>query len=194
MLSLRCSTETDWVPRVQRHLEPLLVDHAHCEMKAARTSLKLVHALQEHPDLVVELSALAREELGHFESVLELLADRGFAFRSLAPSPYASRLRAACRRKGTEGLVDLLICCALIEARSCERIGMLAEQLDDEILRGFYAGLLTSEARHHALFLSMARRVGGREEARARLEVLAEHEASVVGEMPREARFHSRGP
>ena len=109
----------------------MLVDHAHCEKKAASTAMGLIFKHQDRPKLCAALSALAREELEHFEQCLTLLERRGIPFDRLTPSPYAKRLHAACRSPEPQRSVDVLLCCALIEARSCERMKILSETLPD---------------------------------------------------------------
>lgn len=200
MLNLASETEQGWVERIGEHLPELLLDHAHCEKKAASTAINLVFRYQNLPELMAPLSALAREELAHFELMLDLLQRRGHPFGPLAPSPYAGELSRAIRPDEPDRLLDTLIVCALIEARSCERMRLLSERLEDRELAGLYGGLLASEARHHTTYLDLARRVKSRwgsfsaKAIAERLEALATHEASVIERMPREARMHSRSP
>ncbi|MEZ4240482.1 MAG: tRNA-(ms[2]io[6]A)-hydroxylase [Myxococcota bacterium] len=194
MLRLASETEPGWVAALLPHLDVVLLDHAHCEKKAASTAINLIFRYQPLPDLMVPLSALAREELEHFELVLALLEARGATFGPLAPSPYAAALYAAVRKPEPERLLDTLLVCSLIEARSCERMTLLAEQLPDPELQRFYRDLLASEARHHATYVELALRRHDRVEVFARLAELAQHEAAVLAETPREPRVHSRAP
>jgi tRNA-(ms[2]io[6]A)-hydroxylase len=145
----------------------------------------------QHDALLQPLSRLAREELVHFEQVLEILAERGERFRILRPSPYAGRLRKATRTHEPARLLDTLLCCALIEARSCERFGLLAEAAPDARLRAFYSGLLASEARHHGVYLELAAGLAPREDWRSRLDELAALEARVLAEAPALPRMHA---
>lgn len=191
MLSLVARTAASWTQRALSHLDELLLDHAHCEKKAAGMAVQLVFRYPEHGFLLAPLSRLAREELAHFEEVLRELERRGVAFRRQRPSPYAGRLRAAVRPEEPGHLVDTLLCCALIEARSCERFQLLAEAVDDAGLAAFYRGLLAAEARHHGVYLELAAELGPRDELRARLEELARHEAAVLAEAPPEPRMHN---
>jgi len=191
MLSLAAPTDPAWTARAVAHLPEVLVDHAHCEKKAASTALSLLFRYPEREALLAPLSRLAREELVHFEQVLALLAQRGLRFGHQRPSPYAGRLVAAARPREPERLLDLLLCAALIEARSCERFRLLAEAVPDPELADFYRGLLASEARHHGVYLELAREVADAASVRERLEELARHEASLLREMPRLARMHA---
>jgi len=191
MLSLAAPTPPGWTRRVLAELPELLVDHAHCEKKAAGMAVNLVFRYPQHAFLLAPLSRLAREELVHFEQVLALLDARGDSFRILRPSPYAGRLRRATRSHEPARLLDTLLCCALIEARSCERFGLLATEAPDAELRAFYAGLLASEARHHGVYLDLASRLASRAEVSARLGDLAALEARVLAETPPLARMHA---
>jgi len=191
MLNLASETDPAWVQGLLPHLDVLLIDHAHCEKKAAGSAIQLMFRYPHIEALLRPLSALAREELEHFDLVLDLLADRGVAFGRLAPSPYAAGLRKAVRTGEPERLVDTLLCSALIEARSCERMKLLAEHLPDSELAAFYGSLLESEARHHALFLQLAEQLVPREVVRHRLAELAVHEAEVLAGVDDTPRMHS---
>ena len=130
MLNLATSTAPEWVDRALANLDEILLDHAHCEKKAASTAVSLLFRYPGHAALLPALAALAREELVHFEAVLAQLQARGVAFRHQVPSPYAAALLKAVRPHDPERLVDTLLCMALIEARSCERMKLLADALD----------------------------------------------------------------
>jgi tRNA-(ms[2]io[6]A)-hydroxylase len=186
-------TEPGWAAHALAHLDDVLVDHAHLERKAAGTALRLLFQYPDRLALQAPLAALAREELAHFEEALAQLARRGVAFGRQQPSQYAGRLRAAARSRDPERLVDTLLFCALIESRSCERLGLLAEALptvDAELAR-FYAGLERAEARHQNVYVELAESVAPRDAVRARLADLAKHEADVVAALPRAPRLHS---
>ena len=131
MLRLTEPTRPDWLGEAIEHIDVILLDHAHCEKKAASTALNLIFRYQYREDLMVPLSEIAREELGHFELVLKVLQSRGIPFDRQRPSRYAPELFAAIRGQEPEHFVDTMICCALIEARSCERMKLLAEALPD---------------------------------------------------------------
>ena len=193
MRLIASKTEPGWASHALAHLDEVLVDHAHLERKAAGTALRLLFQYPDRPALQAPLSALAREELAHFEQVLAQLARRGVAFGRQQPSQYAGRLRAAARSRDPERLVDTLLFCALIESRSCERLGLLGAALasvDAELAR-FYAGLERAEARHQNVYVELAETVASRDHVRARLNELANHEAEVVAALPRAPRLHS---
>jgi tRNA-(ms[2]io[6]A)-hydroxylase len=153
--------------------------------------VSLLFKYPERTALLPALARLAREELVHFERVLACLAARGITFRHQVPSPYAARLREMVRPGEPDALLDLLLCAALIEARSCERLRLLAEAVDDLALAELYAGLLASEARHHRLYVTLATRVAPRAEVHARLAELSRHEATVLAAAPAMARLHA---
>jgi tRNA-(ms[2]io[6]A)-hydroxylase len=191
MLNLASQTDPRWLERARAHLDDVLLDHAHCEKKAAGAALKLLFSYPHHAFVQAPLSALAREELEHFDAVQALLRERGVRYRSQAPSEYGARLHAHVRAPEPERALDLLLIAALIEARSCERFKLLAAGLDDAVLADFYQRLLASEARHHGLYVDLARQLAGDEAARARLAELAVIEAAILSEPGRRPRLHS---
>jgi len=190
MLRLAAETDPAWTACALAFLDDLLVDHAHCEKKAAGTAINLLFRYPQQRFLLEPLSRLAREELVHFEQVLALLDRRGVRFAMQKPAPYAGRLRRETRAAEPARLLDTLLCCALIEARSCERFGLLAEQAPDPGLRDFYRGLLAAEARHHGLYVELALQLAPRTEVEARLEVLAQREAQILSDGPPLPRMH----
>ncbi len=195
MLHLAEATAPGWAPWAVEHMDDILLDHAHCEKKAASTAMNLIFRYQDKLPLMVPLSRLAREELAHFELVLGHLDQRGIAFGKQEPSPYASALMKVVRPQEPLRLLDTLLCCAMIEARSCERMQLLADALVDRDaeLCALYRGLLASEARHHASYLELIRELGLVEghALDQRLAQIAEHEACVIADAPAQARMHA---
>ncbi|HSV07670.1 MAG TPA: tRNA-(ms[2]io[6]A)-hydroxylase [Candidatus Binatus sp.] len=191
MLRLHSATDGPWLGRALAHLDEILVDHAHCEKKAASTAVSLLFKYPDRPALLAPLSRLAREELAHFEEVLAALAARGIRFRHQMPSPYAAGLHRAVRSREPERLLDALLCSALIEARSCERLRLLAGALDDAALAELYRGLLAAEARHHQTYIELATTVAPLRQVHERLSALAAHEASVLAAAPPLPRLHT---
>jgi tRNA-(ms[2]io[6]A)-hydroxylase len=187
MLRLATATDPSWVQHALDHLDELLLDHAHLEKKAAGTAVTLLFRYPERRVLQEPLSRLAREELVHFEQVLAQLDRRRVAFRPLRPGPYAGRLHAAIRGTEPGRLLDTLLVAALIEARSCERLGLLTAALPavDSTLAALYRGLLEAEARHHGEYVRLALALFPEPEVRTRLPVLAHREAeSLAGGAP----------
>ncbi|HEV3022337.1 MAG TPA: tRNA-(ms[2]io[6]A)-hydroxylase [Pirellulales bacterium] len=191
MLSLKSSTSPDWLTTVESHLDEVLLDHAHCEKKAAGTAMNLIFAYVDHVELVKQLSAIVTEELAHFRMVIDLLAARGVPFRRLKPSSYGARLAELVRKQEPHKAVDRLLVAALIEARSCERFALLKDCLLDRDLAGFYAGLFESEARHHADYVELAKQFAPADEVRRRLDELAAAEAEIIGRPDGLPRMHS---
>jgi len=191
MRILAAATDGAWVQRALADVDEILVDHAHCEKKAASTALSLLFRYPERGELLVPLARLAQEELGHFAEVVEALDARGVGLRHQVPSSYAGALMAAVRPAEPERLVDTLLCAALIEARSCERMQLLADALTDDRLVTLYRGLLRAEARHHATYVRLAAAVEDSDVVDARLAELARHEAAVIAEATPRPRLHA---
>ncbi len=190
-MSLAAPTDPAWAEGAAEALDEVLVDHAHCEKKAAGMAVQLLFRYPQHGFLLEPLSRMAREELAHFEEVLRFLERRGVVFRRQKPSPYAGRLRGEIRTSEPGHLVDTLLCCALIEARSCERFQLLAQAVDDVELASFYGGLLAAEARHHRVYVELAGKLEPEQKLRTRLAQLAAREAAIVAEGSAEPRMHS---
>jgi tRNA-(ms[2]io[6]A)-hydroxylase len=191
MLSLAAPTDPSWTDRALADLDELLLDHAHCEKKAAGMALRLIFQYPDRLFLLSPLAALAREELQHFEQMLGVLAARDVVFRRQRPSPYAGRLKREIRTEEPGRLIDTLLCCALIEARSCERMQLLAAAIPDAALSKLYVGLLASEARHHGTYLDLAGRLAEPEVVRTRLAELAKVEAEILSESSDSIRMHT---
>jgi tRNA-(ms[2]io[6]A)-hydroxylase len=193
MLHLHAPTPERWLRQVSagNGLEELLIDHAHCEKKAAGVAMNLIFTYVENVELCLALGEIVQEELDHFRLVLGLLARRGIRFRKLRPSRYGERLSALVRKEEPGRAVDRLVVAALIEARSCERFGLLRDRLADRELAAFFGGLFESEARHHSTYLRLARTFAPAEEVDARLGALAAEEARIISEGEAVARMHS---
>jgi tRNA-(ms[2]io[6]A)-hydroxylase len=186
---LRNSTDARWVAVALADLDRTLADHAHCEKKAAATAMKLVSDYPGDAAQVRALARLAQEEQRHFFAVLAELARRGTPLPPDGGDPYAQQLLMRAR-PGPERLLDRLAVSALIEARSCERLGLLGEALPPGRLRALYLRLARAEAGHEQLFVELAARHAGVTEARARLGELADEEARIVAALPLLPRIH----
>ncbi len=192
MLHLTSETDPDWARRAVLSMPDVLLDHAHLEKKAAGTAINLIFRYPQHEHMMVPLSRLAREELAHFEQVLRIMKDREIPFERQRPAPYAGRVMKVVRLDEPNRLLDTLVCCSVIEARSCERMKLLSEHLQDQELIDLYAGLLACEARHHGTYVELATEIFERELVMERLEVIGLHEAEVLEMAPREPRMHNR--
>ena len=191
MLSLKTPSPARWLAQVDEHLPEVLIDHAHCEKKAAATAMNLIFAYVEDVPLVTELGRIVQEELLHFRQVLELLQRRGIAFRRLKPGSYGQQLHDLIRKHEPARAVDRFLIAGLIEARSCERFDLLRSHVQDQELADFYDSLFESEARHHATYVQFARQFGNAEDVQERLAELAAAEAAIIERGDPLPRMHS---
>jgi len=192
---LACETPDSWIElaRQPESLAALLIDHAHCEKKAASTAMTLMFRYVDRTDLLNKMSRLAREELIHFEQVLAIMEERGVQYCHMSPARYAGGLRSDIRTSEPGRLIDTLIIGAFIEARSCERFAKLAPYLDDELAK-FYRSLLKSEGRHYQDYLGLARDYAG-EPIDDRVEFFRQVERELIESADEtEFRFHSGAP
>lgn len=182
MLLFREKVPADWLPKVLGNLPAVLVDHAHLERKAATSALNLEKYRDLYPQ-VEELNAIAIEELQHFKLVLDLLKRRGIPFGQPYPSPWITGLMRSVRNGKRQQAIDHLLCCSLIEGRSCEKFQFLATELKtrDPELAEFYGGLVESEGNHYATYLIMARRIDEGETER-RLDYYLDLDAKLIRE------------
>jgi tRNA-(ms[2]io[6]A)-hydroxylase len=191
MLSLQSASDARWLTQVDTHLDDILIDHAHCEKKAAGVAMNLLFSYVDHVPLARAMTEIVNEELAHFQLVLDLLERRGIRFRKLSPSSYGQRLHAVVRKEEPARAIDRLLVAGLIEARSCERFALLRDHLADAELREFYGSLFESEARHHATYVRLACDVAPEEMVRERLHELAAEEAAIISQGDPFARMHS---
>ena len=191
MLRLQKMTRENWAQQAINSIDDILLDHAHCEKKAASMALNLMFRYPEHPQLMQPLSELAREELRHFEQVLSVMNERGIPFKRQRPSTYAGRLVSVVRKDEPHRMLDLMLCACLIEARSCERMKILSQTLPDPKLARLYKGLLACEARHHQVYIDMLETIFPRDEIELRLKELSEHESQVLDTPDDFVRLHA---
>jgi tRNA-(ms[2]io[6]A)-hydroxylase len=192
---LSVPTPAAWVAQACASRDVLLLDHANCEKKAASTALSLMFAYAEDLELSDKMSRLAREELRHYEQVAKLIRSLGVVPQRLAPGRYAGRMRRLVATSEPQREVDLLICGAFIEARSCERFAALGGAIGAP-LSDLFKGLHNAEARHHRVYLDLARRAGKRAgvDWEARIAPFAALEAELVMLPDPVFRFHSGPP
>jgi tRNA-(ms[2]io[6]A)-hydroxylase len=191
VLHLASQTGPGWLPRARSAIDEVLLDHAHCEKKAAGAAVKLLFSYPHHRFLQEPLAELAREELEHFREVLGLLDRRGIRYATLKPSPYGMALHALVRRDEPDRLLDVLAISALIEARSCERFQILADGVGDPELGALYRSLLACEARHHGIYRELAAQLVPRAVRDARIAALAAAEAEIVARPCDFVRLHA---
>ena len=192
---LRAATPAAWIAQACALPDMLLIDHANCEKKAASTALALMFAYAGDYELTDRMSRLAREELRHYEQVAKLIKTSGVTHQRLGPGRYAERMRRLVSKVEPQREVDLMVCGAFIEARSCERFAALGPVIGGAAGE-LFLGLHAAEARHYRVYLDLARRaaVRGGIDLDARIEEFAVHEADLISRSDDVFRFHSGPP
>jgi tRNA-(ms[2]io[6]A)-hydroxylase len=192
MLGLKLPTDPRWVNIAEKNIDEILIDHAHCELKAASTANSLIMSFPEYSDLVTEMVALVKEEMSHFKMVHERLLKRGIKLGYDRKDLYVNNLLKFFPKGGsrTTQLVHRLLYAALIEARSCERFRLLSENIQDKDLAKFYRDLMASEANHYTLFLNFARTFGERKEVDKKWNDLLEYEAELMKNLGTQNTIH----
>ena len=194
---LGCETPKAWLEVAPQHLDILLIDHAHCEKKAASTAMNLLFRYVDRRELLTKLSQLTREEMLHFEQVLEFMDKLGIQYDHMSPARYAAGLRKHIRTDEPNRLIDTLIIGAFIEARSCERFAALAPILEKneatQELARYYLFLLKSESRHYEDYLALAQMYSP-EDISARVAFFRAVESDLIESPDSEFRFHSGVP
>lgn len=195
---LSVATPQAWVDEATRQLPILLMDHANCEKKAASTALSLLYRYVDHPRLLHKMSQLAREELRHFEQVLDVMRDEGVAYQQISSARYAKALHELVRRPEPLRLLDTLVLGAVVEARSCERFIALADVLSGRVAE-LYRALVNSEARHFADYLLLAEQVAKTQNLPAGemddvVQRFLQKDAELVQAPDTQFRFHSGVP
>ncbi|TKC63745.1 tRNA-(ms[2]io[6]A)-hydroxylase [Pedobacter hiemivivus] len=160
MLGLKLLTDPRWANIAESNLEEILTDHAWCEQKAATNAITLIANNSEHMDLVEALTAIAIEEMQHFQMVVDIINQRGYTLGRERKDDYVGQLVKFSRRDGSRNnaFIDRLLFAAMIEARSCERFRVLSQNIKDHELAKFYHDLMVSEAGHYTVFLNFARK------------------------------------
>lgn len=182
ILGLQLPTDPRWVNLAEKSIEFILTDHAYCEQKAATTCISTIQRYSDKQKLVAELAPIVTEEWGHFRLVLAELHKRGLKLGRQRKDEYVNALIQFETKGNTEEkrLLDNLLMCALIEARSCERFKRLSEGLDDAYLRNFYRRFMESEAGHYVLFIELAEHYIDKEKVKARWKEWLQYEAEVM--------------
>ena len=189
---LTVGTPDAWLAAVPAHLAELLIDHANCEKKAASTALSLMYRYVDQTDLLHKMSQLAREELRHFEQVLDVMHAQGIVYSHLGSARYAQELHKLVRKEEPGRLIDVLILGAVVEARSCERFVRLIEILPEDVAE-LYKQLVHSEARHFADYLDLARQAAAGD-IQDRIDVFLARDAELITSSDEQFRFHSGVP
>ena len=185
MLGLKLPTDPRWANLAEMSLEEILTDHAYCEQKAATSCISLIQLYPDKKELIEQVSPVVTEEWGHFRMVLKELEKRNLNLGFQRKDEYVNGLLAFEKKGGSRDnrLIERLLICALIEARSCERFRLLSEQLKEEELRDFYHKFMVAEAGHYKMFIDLARKYGGREKVDQRWQEYLHYEAELLKSM-----------
>lgn len=185
ILGLKLPTDPRWVDLTKKSLEDILTDHAYCEQKAATSCISLIQRYSDKEKLVQELSPIVTEEWGHFRSVLAELQKRNLKLGKQRKDEYVNQLIQFEIKGGSEEdrLLDKLLMCALIEARSCERFKRLSEGLNDKYFQNFYRKFMESEAGHYTLFIELAETYIEKKKVRRRWQEWLSHEAEIMKQL-----------
>ncbi len=191
-MNLLCTpTQPEWLTQAIEHLDLILLDHAQCEKKAAGTAMRYLFQYPNHQVLVEVLTTLAQEELQHFQMVNRHLERRGVVWKTLKPSPYGNLLKKEIRTQEPNRLLDSMLTSCLIEARSHERLELLAKNCTDPELQDFYAFLGIAEERHRHLYLDLAYEYYAVLQVDQRLDQLSQKESEILKTLHPEPRVHS---
>lgn len=182
MLGLKLATDPRWVNLAEKSLEEILSDHAYCEQKAASTCISLIQLYPDKEDIVSVVAPIVSEEWSHFRSVLQKLKEKNLKLGFQRHDDYVNLLLKFQKKGGTreERMIDKLLICAMIEARSCERFRLLSLHLEDAELREFYHTFMVSEAGHYRLFIDLAKAYEEHNKVNTRWQELLDYEASLM--------------
>jgi len=189
-MRLKIPTSPDWAKTVLQDFDSFLQDHANCERKASGSAMNMVSHYPDRKDLVPVMIDLAREELEHFQQVYHHLAARGLTLGADRKDPYIRRFSQEYRKGSDAYFLDRLLVAGILEARGCERFGLIASALPPGPLKDFYRDITRSEARHQGLFVRLALLYFDPGPVEARLEELLEAEARIVADLPPRAALH----
>lgn len=184
MLGLKLPTDPRWVNIAEKSIEEILIDHAFCEQKAATTGISLIVRFPDLAKLVNEVTPLVAEEWGHFRKVLKEMAKRGISLGKSRKDDYVIGLHTHMIKGNSKlQLLEQLLICALIEARSCERFRLLSLYCSDESLRSFYHEFMVSEAGHYRMFIDLAKEYYPQQQVKQRWQEWLEIEANVLANL-----------
>lgn len=190
MLCLKNKTNPEWIKVALENLPSIIMDHAHCEKKAAGTGMSLLSTYYDKKEISLTMSDLVEEEIGHYRSVIKLLDKMNLTLGRDEGDEYAKSLLSFVNKNEPMRMLDRLLTAGIIEARSCERLQILAENIENEDLRKFYKELSDSEAGHYVTFIKLAKLYFDEELVRKRLDELTQIEAEIVKNLPNKPLMH----
>ncbi len=182
MLGLKMATDPRWVNIAEKTIEEILVDHAFCEQKAATSGISLIVRFSNYPNIVEKVSPVVAEEWGHFRKVLKELKTRGYELGKPRKDDYVHELQKFSLKGGSikTHIVEALLICAMIEARSCERFRLLSLHISDQSLKEFYHEFMVSEAGHYRMFIDLANEFADKAYVQERWNAYLDFEADLV--------------
>lgn len=185
MLNLKLPTDPRWVNLAEKSLEDILTDHAYCEQKAATYCISIIQQFPEKIDIVEALAPIVTEEWGHFRMVLAELKKRNLKLGLQRKDQYVNKLLNFQKKGGSreDRLLEKLLTCALIEARSCERFRLLSLHINEDTLKKFYHLFMVAEAGHYRLFIDLAERYSGKEKAQSRWQEYLNYEVQIMQDL-----------
>ena len=187
---LKIETPREWTKVALADMNAFMIDHAFCERKASAHAMKLLMSNPDKPDFCEAMIQLSIEELEHFHQVFRIMKSRGIPLRGDAPDPYVNALIEHCRSDEKSRFLDRILVFGIVEARGCERFGLVGEEAPDPELRQFYSELARAEAKHFHVFQRYARQYCGVEETARRMDELLVHEAEIIKSLPWRASLH----
>lgn len=190
MLCLKCETNSGWITNALSNINSIIIDHAHCEKKAAYTGMSLLNKYPDKVELSLKMADLVSEEIDHYKSVILILKQKGIVLLKDNGDDYVKSLFTQIRKSEPNRLLDYLLIAGIIEARSTERLQILANNIDDSQLKKFYNQLVVSEAGHYMEFVKLAKLYFSNIDVEERLEVLSLFEAEIVKSLPNIAFMH----
>jgi tRNA-(ms[2]io[6]A)-hydroxylase len=182
MLGLKLPTDPRWVNLAEKDLEEILTDHAYCEQKAATSCISLIQMYPEKIEMVRKVAPVVTEEWGHFRLVLSELDKRNLTLGRQRKDEYVNQLLKFEKKGGSreDRLLEKLLICALIEARSCERFRLLSLHIAEDDLKDFYHRFMVSEAGHYKMFIELAKLYFDEDRVKKRWKEYLAHEATIL--------------
>lgn len=190
MLCLKNKTKPEWIQNALENLPSVIMDHAHCEKKAAGTGMSLLSTYFDKLEISLTMSDLIEEEIGHYRAVIQILGKMNLTLNRDVSDEYAKKLLSYVNKNEPLRMLDRLLTAGIIEARSCERLQILSENIVDENLKIFYQQLSHSEAGHYVTFLKLAKLYFDEKLVKNRLDELTEIEADIVKNLPNKPLMH----
>lgn len=190
-VELSCESSKEWVETVMNDFDSFLQDHANCERKASAMAMSFVAKYPDRLEIIPELIETAVEELEHFQSVYEIMEERGVRLPAeMGQDFYVKKLIDGCRSSKRERFLDRLLLASIIECRGAERFRLVYEALPEGELKKFYHNLWASEAKHGNIFVKMALNYFDEDETYQRLNELNELEGEVLKGLPLKPALH----